>query len=108
MKNKERELLNRLMVACNNLGIAVDRTAVSEQLLYDRQPAHMAVSNVLYGLLAQHPDNDYADYDMEKARLNLETLEALVEKQYPDRNGFFANTGLAIDVNTLPKNPYEK
>ena len=78
------------MVICNHLGGAVDRTAVSEQLLYDRQQAHMAVSNVLYGILAQHDDNEYADCDMGKAMSSLENLEILVEKEYPDRNGFIA------------------
>ena len=88
MINKsERRLLQRLMVACNAIGSVVDRTAVSEFRLFDATRAHMLVSNVLYGLLSSHPDNEYAEADMEKALDSLDRLEALVDKDYPDRNG---------------------
>ena len=87
MTKNERILLNRLMDVCNKLGGAVDRTAVSERKLFDHQQAHMQVSNVLYGMLTQHPDNEYSEEDMKKALINLEYLEELVNVEYPDRNG---------------------
>lgn len=87
MNKSERMLLNRLMVVCNKLGGKVDRTAVSEQKLYEYQQAHMLVSNILYGILAQHPDNEYAEYDMDKAIKCLDQMEYLADKEYPDRNG---------------------
>lgn len=89
MNKSERTLLQRLMIVCNKLGSAVDRTAVSEQKLYEYQQAHMLVSNVLYGMLGQHPDNDYAEEDMDKAVNSLEQMESLADKEYPDRNGIF-------------------
>lgn len=87
MNQSERKLLQRLMVVCNKLGSAVDRTAVSEQKLYESQQAHMLVSNILYGILAQHPDNEYAEEDMDKAKKCLNQMEHLADKEYPDRNG---------------------
>ena len=89
MINKaERGLLQRLMVACNAIGSVMDRTAVSESRLFDATRAHVLVSNVLYGLLSMHPDNEYAEAGMEKAMDSLDRLEALVDKDYPDRNGY--------------------
>lgn len=87
MNKSERALLQRLMIVCNKLGSAVDRTAVSERKLYERQQAHMLVSNILYGILAQHPDNEYSEEDMNKAIKCMEQMECLADKEYPDRNG---------------------
>lgn len=80
-------LLTRLMTVCNKLGGKVDRTAVSGQMLYEYQQAHMLVCNVLYGVLTQHPDNEYAEEDMDKALKCLDQMEYLADKEYPDRNG---------------------
>lgn len=75
------------MVVCNKLGCVMDLTAVSIYKLYDRQRGLELVSNVLYGLLMQHPDNEMADEDMKKALSSLERLEQLVDKEYTDKNG---------------------
>lgn len=88
MKSWERRLLNRLMVVCNDLGGAVDRTAVSEQKLYERQQALMKISNVIYGILAQNPNNPFKEKDYNKALEDIMELESLVDKVYPDRNGY--------------------
>lgn len=87
MNKLERGLLQRLMIVCNKLGSYVDRTAVSEQKLYEYQQAHVLVSNILYGILAQNPDNEYAGEDMNKAKESLDQMEYLADKEYPDRNG---------------------
>lgn len=88
MTTKERKLLQRLMIVCNKLGCSVDLTAVNTFKLYDRQRAHELVSNVLYGILVQHSENEYAEEDMNKALYSLEKLESLVDKEYPDKNGY--------------------
>lgn len=88
MKSNERKLLQRLMVVCNNLGGRLDLTATCTLKLYDRQRALSLVSNVLYGILTQHPDNEYSEEDMENALCSLEKLESLVGKEYPDKNGY--------------------
>lgn len=87
MKNNERQLLYRLMVVCNKLGSSLDLTATHILKLHDRQRALMLVSNVLYGLLAQHPDNEYSSDDMDKSLSSLNKLEILIDKKYPDKNG---------------------
>lgn len=47
----------------------------------------MLVSNVLYGILSQHEDNECSYEDMNKALLSLKKLESLVDKEYPDKMG---------------------
>ena len=47
----------------------------------------MLVSNILYGILVQHPDNEYSEEDMNKAIKCMEHMECLADKEYPDRNG---------------------
>lgn len=84
---EERKILCRLERVCNQLGSPLDGTATSEQKYIDRQRGLMLISNVLYGLLCNDPLNDYQKEDMEKACQSLEALEALVDKEYPDRNG---------------------
>ena len=88
MTQNERKILQKLMCICNKLGGKVDLTAVSTMKLYDRQQAHMLISNVLYGILAQHPDNEYNKEDIDKAIDSLNKLEKLVEKEYPDKNDY--------------------
>ena len=81
MINKsERRLLQRLMVACNAIGSVVDRTAVSEIRLFDATRAHMLVSNVLYGLLSLHPDNEYAEADRDFAFCKWSFEQKLMEE----------------------------
>lgn len=75
------------MVVCNKLGSRLDLTAVCTLKLYDRQQALMLVSNVLYGILSQHEDNECSYEDMNKALLSLKKLESLVDKEYPDKMG---------------------
>lgn len=88
MKSNERKLLQRLMVVCNDLGGRLDLTATCILKLYDRQRALSFVSNVLYGILTQHPDNEHAEEDMINALCSLVKLELLVDKKYPDKNGY--------------------
>lgn len=88
MTQNERKILQRLMVACNNLGGILDLTATCTLKLYDRQRGLSLVSNVLYGILAQHPDNEYNKEDIDNAIDSLNKLEKLVEKEYPDKNGY--------------------
>lgn len=70
------------MIACNKLGSPIDRTAISEIKLYEFQQAHMLVSNVLYGILSQHKENEYAKEDMDKAINSLNKIEILTDKEY--------------------------
>jgi hypothetical protein len=88
MIKKHREILSQLMSACNSLGGSLDRTATHESKLWDRQRAHMLVSNVLFGVLTDHPDNDCRFDDMRKAIDSLNELNSLVTKTYTDRIGF--------------------
>lgn len=88
MKSKHRKILSELSSICNSLGADLDYTATHESKLRDRQKAHMLVSHVLYGVLVDSPENDYAEDDMKKALESLDELKKLTIKTYTDRNGF--------------------
>lgn len=79
MNTIERKILQRVMVACNKIGSPMDGTAVSFEKLISFQRAHMYVSNVIYGVLMQHKDNDYAKEDLDKALKNLDKIEKVAD-----------------------------
>jgi hypothetical protein len=88
MKKKHREILSELCAICNQLGVKLDYTATHESKLRDRQQAHMLAHHVLFGVLVDHPENDQAEDDMNKAIESLNELKALQAKTYPDRNNY--------------------
>lgn len=87
MGKKHRTMLNELMNICNSLGGTLDSTATSESKFIDRQRAHMLVSDVIYGILADHKNNENASEDFNAAIESLEKLKLLKNKIYPDRRG---------------------
>ena len=88
MKKKHREILSELCAVCNAIGATLDYTATHESKLKDRQQAHMFVHHVLFGVLVDHPENENAEIDMQKAIESLEELKILQGKTYPDRNNY--------------------
>lgn len=88
MNKHHRRILSELAHICNQLGVTLDYTSTHESKLKDRQKAHMLVHHVLFGILADDPENDYRIEDMEKCHKSLEELKALINKTYPDRNGY--------------------
>jgi len=89
MTKKQRAMLIDLLGFCNVLGGCLDRTSTHESKLWDRQEALMDVYKVLYGVLTQHKENDYADEDWDEAEKSLENIKQLTKKVYPDRIGRF-------------------
>lgn len=88
MKKKHREILSELCALCNTIGATLDYTATHENKLKDRQQAHMLVHHVLFGVLVDHPSNENAETDMQKAIESLDELKKLQVKTYPDRNNY--------------------
>lgn len=87
MKAKHRKLLRELMDYCNMLGGELDGTSTNEAKYRDRQRSNMLSYNVLYAVLADHPENDSSDHDFEIAEKSLEQMKELTTKKYPDRKG---------------------
>ena len=87
MKKKHRKILCELLDSMNQLGGVLDRTSTHESKLWDRQRAHMLSYNVLYAVLADHPENDSSEDDFVKAEECLKELQELTKKTYPDRVG---------------------
>lgn len=88
MKVKHRLILSELQSICNSLGSLLDYTATHESKLKDRQRAYSLVSDVLFGVLVDHPDNEYKEEDMSKGMKALADLRVLVSKTYTDRHGY--------------------
>ena len=88
MLKYHRKILSELQSLCNSLGATLDYTATHESKLKDRQRAHVLVSDVLYGVLVDHPDNDHRSEDLDKAYKALEKLKDLTKKTYTDRQGY--------------------
>lgn len=87
MNKKHRVILADLQWICNSIGGKLDRTSTSEEKLWDRQKAHMLVSDVLYGVLCDYPNNEDRIDDLKSAEKALKQLKELVKKVYPDRIG---------------------
>ncbi len=87
MKAYHRRVLSELMDVCNQLGHELDYTATNINKLKDRQKAHALVSKVLFAVLADVPENDHRREDIERANEARNTLNILIHKQYPDKNG---------------------
>lgn len=88
MTKTQRDLLADLMSYCNNLGNTLDGTATNSAKYIERQRAHSLVSTVLYGVFGDHEENDFRDNDISKAKEALGKLKELVNKTYPDKNGY--------------------
>ena len=43
--------------------------------------------SLLEAFVNKHPDNEYAEEDMNKKKKCLNQMEHLADKEYPDRNG---------------------
>lgn len=88
MNKKHRKILAELQSVCNSLGSTLDYTATHVSKLKDRQRAHALVSDVLFGVLVDHPENDYKEDDMRKAEIALVELRKLERKTYTDSSGY--------------------
>lgn len=78
------------MQLCNELGSPLDGTATNNVKYIDRQKAHMLVSNAIYGILCDDPENEYQDEDVEGAKKCIDILTALSKRVYPDKNGLIS------------------
>ena len=96
MLKYHRKILAELQSLCNSLGATLDYTATHESKLKDRQKAHSLVSDVLFGVLVDHPDNDHRSEDLDKAYNALEKLKELTKKTYTDRQGYLKPEEQAI------------
>lgn len=87
MTKENRSMLQRLMDACNKMGSQLDYTATTNAKLVDRQRCHGKVSNAIYHILCDHPNNEDRDLDRKEAEDYIKEVEAIASKQYTDRNG---------------------
>jgi len=87
MTKKQHKILVDLMNSCNKLGHTLDYTAVSRQLIIDRQQSLMLVYKALYGFFGDNIQNDYRDNDLENAEEALNELRKLTVKVYTDSSG---------------------
>ena len=69
------------------LGVSLDGTATSREKLADRQRAHKLVATALYGVLADHPSNEYSEEGLFDANEALESLKRLTTREYKDIHG---------------------
>lgn len=89
MTTFQRKKLGEIMVICDSLGGHLDGTATNTLKYIDRQRALATVAKAIYGVLGDDKRNDYREEDKLDAVHQILKLQALKEKIYPDRNGFF-------------------
>lgn len=87
MNNWQRNILRELMGLCNQLGGSLDYTATHYNKLRDRQKGLMDCYHVVYGVLTDHPENEFREDDRKIAEKAIQQLRDLTMISYPDRSG---------------------
>ena len=93
MTKNQRKILEQLLYFSNRLGHTLDYTAVSRELLIDRQQSLMLVYKALYGFFGDHKDNPYREMGLASAEDALNDLLRLEAKIYTDSNGNLFDEG---------------
>lgn len=87
MTKNQRKILSELLTLSNTLGHTLDYTAVSRELLIDRQQALMLVYRALYGMFGDDKENPQREFDMKYCEDAINELRKLRVKVYPDSSG---------------------
>lgn len=80
MTQRQRDLLNRLLVVINeqkDFSFGLDEESMTQ--VFKMASSYKVISKILYHILCDHPNNEDREYDVEQANENIYKLQKMFE-----------------------------